>query len=181
MLRVAVIPMRDVSDMAKETYELKPATVEQMGKITAFVKRMLGKLYPEGQYNPDPDDLKYFMEFYIAPKNACFLIAENDDGQLIGTAAVRSYDDRFPYLRGRLTETPICEMVRFYIDDGYRRQGIGSRLYAQTEAFAKRAGYKQCYLHTSVYLPGGFPFWTSRGYEELYRETDQIVHSGKRI
>jgi GNAT superfamily N-acetyltransferase len=174
-----ILLVGDVYRMLETTYPIKQATADHIEKITDFVKQMLKKLYSEGQYNPDPVDLARFIDVYIAPANACFYVAENRYGQIIGTAAVRRYDDRFPYLRELLTEEPVCEMARFYIDDGYRRKGIGGELYAQAEAFASQAGYKQCYLHTSLYLPGGFPFWTSRGYEELHWETDQIVHMGK--
>lgn len=167
--------------MMETSYQVKLATIDHIEKVTDFVKRMLSRLYQEGRYNPDPEDLARFMEVYIAPADACFFVAEDRLGDIIGSAAVRPYDSRFLYLHELLTEEPVCEMARFYIDDGYRRQGIGKELYAKAEAFAKEAGYKQCYLHTSVYLPGGYPFWISRGYEERFWETDQIVHMGKAV
>lgn len=161
------------------SYHLKRAGEDDREKVTDFVLQMLVKLYPEGQFNPDPADLARFRDVYLMPDRACFYIAENRWGQIIGTAAVRPYDERFPFLGKRLTGDSTCEMVRFYVDEHWRRKGIGGALYTQVEAFASQAGYKECYLHTSLHLPGGFPFWTSKGYEKLYWETDQLVHMRK--
>jgi GNAT superfamily N-acetyltransferase len=58
-------------------------------------------------------------------------------------------------------------------------KGIGSRLYAEAEQYAKAAGYCVSYLHTSLYLPGGYTFWQSRGYRERFWETEQLVHMTK--
>ncbi|MGG4499107.1 GNAT family N-acetyltransferase [Brevibacillus reuszeri] len=52
----------------------------------------------------------------------------------------------------------VCEAAKFHIQPDHRRKGIGSLLYQQAEQFAREAGYRESYLHTSVYLPGGFPF-----------------------
>lgn len=164
--------------MRKEP-KIHVATAERAAEISEFVKRMLAKLYPAGAYNPNPIDLERLEESYGASKKACFYVAENQEGRIVGTAAVRPYDHRFPELREVLTKQPICEMTRFYLDDRYRRRGIGGALYEKVEAFARQAGYQESYLHTSVYLPGGYPFWASRGYEERYWETDQIVHMSK--
>ena len=162
-------------------YIIEPASADKQERIASFVKRMLTSLYPEGSYDPDPADLAAFEETYIVPPNACFFIAVNEHGDIVGTGAVRPYNERFPFLREGLAEGPTCELVRFYIDENYRRIGLGAALFAKSETFAKSIGYTQGYLHTSVYLPGGYPFWLSRGYEELHWETDQVVHMRKRL
>ncbi|WP_281890484.1 GNAT family N-acetyltransferase [Paenibacillus sp. YYML68] len=167
--------------MKEFVYRVAPADINHIEPVRTFVMGMMNKLYPAGAYNPDPDDLAHFEETYIRPGDASFLIAEDVEGRIIGAASVRPYNDRFPYMQGLLGAGPVCEMCRFYVDDSWRRRGVGAQLYAGAEAYARQAGYQESYLHTSVYLPGGFPFWTSRGYEELYWETQQIVHMGKRL
>jgi GNAT superfamily N-acetyltransferase len=167
--------------MLEKTYQIKLAEAERIDDIVKFVGRMLRELYPPGACNLDPEDLANFKEAYLVREDTCLYVAEDAEGQVIGTAAVRPYDHRFPFLGHLLGKAPVCEMSRYYIDGAYRRQGIGRQLYAKVEAYAQEAGYQGSYLHTSVYLPGGFPFWGSRGYKELHWETTQIVHMHKAL
>ena len=139
----------------------------------------MGQLYPEGKYYKNPYDLTNFAQVYLDAPNASFYIAEDPEGRIIGTVAIRPYDNRFPSLQPQLDKAEACEMTRLYIDEASRRQGIGSELYERAEAFARDAGYKTSYLHTSSYLPGGLPFWISRSYQELEWETDEVVHMAK--
>lgn len=168
-------------EIMETTYRIQPAAENRIDSITDFVLRMLAQLYPPGACNLQPDDLARFKEVYIERADSCFYIAEDSGGRIIGTAAVRGYDDRFSFLASRMTEGSVCEMSRFYIDPAFRKQGIGRQLYARTEAYAIGAGYQGSYLHTSVYLPGGYPYWLSNGYEPIHWETEQIVHLFKAL
>lgn len=163
------------------TYTLGEVPPNRITEIAAFVQHIMGQLYPEGKYHKDPYDLAHFAKVYLEQPKASFYIAEDSEGRIIGTAAIRPYDDRFPSLQTQLAHHDVCEMTRLYIDEAYRRKGIGSQLYNRAEAFATEAGYTTSYLHTSSYLPGGLPFWTSRSYRELEWETDEIVHMAKAL
>jgi GNAT superfamily N-acetyltransferase len=165
--------------MNETLYRITLASADRIEDIESFVIATMTKLYPLGDFNPEPDDLKRFKEIYEKPADACFYIAENASGAVVGSAAVRPYDGRFTFLNGKLRMDLICEMTKFYIDESCRRQGIGSALYAHTEAFARKAGYLESYLHTSLYLPGGYTFWRANGFEEKVWESDQIVHMSK--
>jgi GNAT superfamily N-acetyltransferase len=156
------------------------ADMEKSAAIKDFVLKTMSELYPPSTYHENPRDLAFFEEVYILPANADFLIAEDTNGIIIGTAAVRPYDRRFPEVEPAIGSGPVCEIVKFYIHPDRWRSGVGSRLYAKAEHFAREAGYSESYLHTSLYLPGGYPFWQSRGYSERYWESDQIVHMSKR-
>jgi GNAT superfamily N-acetyltransferase len=160
-------------------YRITVAMSERRNVITDFVLTMMRDLYPKGAYAADPQDLHLFEQVYVFPKNACFLIAEDVNGDLVGTAAFRPYDGRFPEMAPFLGDGLICEIVKVYIRPEWRRTGLGSRLYAQAEKMAKEAGFMESYLHTSTYLPGGYPFWKSRGYQERYWESERIVHMSK--
>ncbi|WP_240420101.1 GNAT family N-acetyltransferase [Paenibacillus periandrae] len=149
-------------------------------EIKDFVLAMMSDLYPRGSYYENPHDLAFFERVYIQPAHAGFFVAEDTNGRIIGTAAVRMYDRRFPEVEPFLGSGPVCEIVKCYIHPESRRMGIGGRLYKEAEQFAREVGYNESYLHTSLYLPGGYPFWQSRGYSECYRESENIVHMSKR-
>lgn len=159
---------------------LLPATADKRDAIKHFVLAMMSSLYPKGAYYENPQDLAFFEDVYVRPDNACFFVAETSDDGIIGTASVRPYDRRFAAVESVIGVGPVCEIVKFYIHPDYRRKGVGSRLYEKAEQFAREAGYTEIYLHTSLYLPGGYPFWQSRGYSERYWESDQVVHMSKR-
>ncbi|WP_159883286.1 GNAT family N-acetyltransferase [Paenibacillus puerhi] len=160
-------------------YRIIRADLERSAEIKGFVLAMMSALYPIGSYDANPQDLTFFEEVYIRPANACFFLAEDGKGRMLGTAAVRPYDRRFPEVEPFIGNGPVCEIVKFYIHPASRRQGVGGRLYAEAERFAREAGFTESYLHTSLYLPGGYPFWQSRGYGERYWESEQLVHMSK--
>lgn len=162
-------------------YQTIRANQEKRDEIKRFVLSVMSDLYPKGAYYENPYDLEHFEQVYVQPDNACFFIAINSEGDLIGTASVRPYDRRFKEVDRVIGAGPVCEMSRFYMHPDYRRLGIGRCLYDQAEHFAKEAGYAESYLHTSLFLPGGYPFWTTRGYRERYWESEQVVHMSKRL
>jgi GNAT superfamily N-acetyltransferase len=160
-------------------YRIIAADSDRCEDIKAFVIAVMSDLYPPGSYHENPHDLTFFKDVYELPANAGFFIAEDQAGRILATAAVRPYDRRFPEVEPFIEIGSICEIVKFYVHAEHRMKGIGSRLYAEAEQFAKAAGYCVSYLHTSLYLPGGYTFWQSRGYRERFWETEQLVHMTK--
>jgi GNAT superfamily N-acetyltransferase len=160
--------------------QILSAERNRIEEIKDFLFAMMSDLYPQGSYNENPNDLAFFEKVYIDPPDARFFIAEGADGRIRGTAAVRPYDRRFPEVEHAFGSGQVCEIVKFYIHPDCRRMGVGSRLYRKAEQFAREAGYEESYLHTSLYLPGGYPFWQSQNYIERYWESEQIVHMSKR-
>lgn len=148
-------------------------------EIRNFVLAMMRDLYPVGSYYENPYDLANFEEVYVQSADAKFWIAEDTGGRIIGTTAIRRYDERFPKVTSYLQGASVCEVVKCYIDPAWRRNGIGSRLYEAAESFIREAGYQESYLHTSLHLPGGYPFWKAKGYTGRYWESDEIVHMSK--
>lgn len=139
----------------------------------------MAKLYPPGSFSAEPDDLKRFTEVYVEPSNACFFIAIDQQGEVVGTAAARPYDRRSPFINELLGTHAVCEVTKVYIDDRLRRQGGGSALNDEVETYMRQANYEIAYLHTSSYLPGGLPFWQSKGYLPRYAEPGSVIHMTK--
>lgn len=112
------------------------------------------------------------------PSNALF-IALTEDKKIVGCIALSKYDHRIQTLHTYYKQDEsIAEVSRCYVDENYRRQGIGAQLFEKVNLFAKEIGYEMLYLHTHHFLPGGFHFWKKMGFEIALDENDawQTVH-----
>jgi putative acetyltransferase len=68
---------------------------------------------------------------------AGFWVADAGGGAVVGTVAIRPKDE------GR------CELKRLYLHPSRRGTGLGQRLYAHAEDFARAAGYARIWLDSS--------------------------------
>lgn len=112
------------------------------------------------------------------PKNALF-VALSDMNEVVGCIALSQYDNRIKVLHSHYSNhITIAEVARCYVDEKFRRQGIGAQLFEHAVNFAHASGYETLYLHTHYFLPGGFSFWRAMGFEITLDEGDvwQTVH-----
>ena len=131
---------------------------------------------PMPEFHYDIDGLK---EYYVLPERNSFFAAYDGD-KIVATAGIRAYDRDFEFFRGQYTEENTASIWRLMVDESYRRNGIARILVKHMEEFAKKAGYKQIYLHTHRYLDSGLPFWKSQGFvitveEDDYDETSHMI------
>ena len=80
---------------------------------------------------------------YVPPEGA-LLIARSEEGELLGTVALRAFD-RAP---------GICEMKRLYVSPAGRGQGFGRRLAEAIIAEARSLGYRAMWLDTLPSMQG---------------------------
>jgi putative acetyltransferase len=71
-----------------------------------------------------------------APPRAGFWVAEHCE-HVVGTVAIRAKRDA------------ACELKRFYVRPDHRGTGLGQRLYAHAELFAREAGYTSLGVESS--------------------------------
>ena len=124
-------------------------------------------------------DIEGLDEYYILPKRNCFFAAYDGD-KIVATAGIRAYDRDFEFFRGQYTQESTASIWRLMVDENYRRKGIARCLVKCMEEFAKKADYKQIYLHTHRYLDSGLPFWKAQGFivtieEDDYDETTHMI------
>ena len=134
-------------------------------------------------YGSRIDEERYeFLEQRIAlevqnPKSG-FFAALNEKDEIVGSISIFAYDNRIVSLQKHYQTEDVAEIGRCYIKQEYRREGIGSELFALAKSFASLKGYKTLYLHTHRFLPGGFSFWQKMGFEVFNDEGGnwQTVH-----
>lgn len=152
--------------------KLNGRKTEKKQQILAFYMRMRKTLFKT--LNPDelPKDMADFDHVYGDEGNAAFFAAFDNEGRVIGTIGYLPYDNRFPELNGLYKERKTGELVRCYVDEQNRRQGIGSLLFDAVKDSMKQDGYEIIYLHSHPFLPGGIDFWHKKGFQDVWIEKD---------
>jgi GNAT superfamily N-acetyltransferase len=103
------------------------------------VRALVGDVLAEHGFARDMGSVDRDLEAIgarYAGGRAGFWVAEID-GAIVGTVAVRPKDDR------------TCELKRLYLCPDRRGTGLGQKLYAHAEAFARAAGYERMWLDSS--------------------------------
>lgn len=156
--------------------EMTPADIPA---VQSFLVEHLNLYFNAGRAMPSAEeDLFDLAQQYILQERNSLLCAWSENQELIATLAVYQYDDRITELRGRYNLSETAEICRCYVDERYRRQGIGSQLFALAEVFCQRHQYKTLYLHTHHFLPGGYYFWLRNNFNVIMDMQDewQLVH-----
>ncbi|NLY47195.1 MAG: GNAT family N-acetyltransferase [Tissierella sp.] len=163
--------------------QIRRIGAEEVSIAQDFLFKMVKKLYNSDKNPLYHNDIINMKEVYIENKKNILIGAFDEDGQLIGTIAVKQFVDRFKVLNGIYKEELTAELGRCYIDESLRRRGVGSSLFDKILEFCKESGYEKIYLHTHRHLPGGFDFWSKMGFVITVEEDDEekTVHMEKSV
>ncbi|WP_226669831.1 GNAT family N-acetyltransferase [Metabacillus litoralis] len=162
-----------------EIQTVKKVEIHQVGD---FLEKTMKSVFPYPLSEASKKDITEMDTLFLEKEKATFLAAFKD-GKVVGTIAVRPYDDRFATLKNRYEIQTTCEIVKCYVDQDLRREGIGSALFSHIEQYCKEAGYKTMYLHTQKFFPGGLSFWQKKEFTIILDELDamETVHLEKVI
>lgn len=172
--------------MLKEKSDFNEYTVRKLGKqdikaAQQFLLHNLKELYNiDGDY-PNSRDIWQMEEVYLNSPDHTIIGAFDFKGALVGTIAIRPYDDRMAEVKGRYDKLKTAELVRCYIDKKLRRKGIGTLLTKEILQASALFKYGMIYLHTHKFLPGGFNFWQKQGFAITVdtNDKDETVHMEK--
>lgn len=172
--------------MLKEKSDFNEYMVRSLNKqdvkaAQQFLLHNLKELYNiDGDY-PNSRDIWQMEEVYLKSPDHTIIGAFDFKGDLVGTIAVRPYDDRMAEVKGRYAQKKTAEMVRCYIDKSLRRKGIGTLLVREIFKACAAFKYEMIYLHTHKFLPGGFNFWQKQGFTITVdtNDKDETVHMEK--
>jgi len=100
-----------------------------------------------------------------APPDGTLVLAHDDNGQLVGTVALRALD------RGQGT----CEMKRLYVSPAGRGQGLGRRLAQAAIDEARRLGYRAMRLDTLPSMSEAQALYKTLGFSDIASYNDNPV------
>jgi GNAT superfamily N-acetyltransferase len=128
-------------------------------------------------------DVVNLEDTYIKPyKNTFFVAFDKSTGELIGTGGLRSYDNKFTFLR-HCNPADTASLCRVFVSKKWRRMGVASEILHYLESFAMENGYSNMYLHTHRTVSGALDFWLSRNYRVTMDTHNEMgtVHLQKEI
>lgn len=149
-------------EMKHKEWTIRRITAKDITPALDFIIPMLHEVYPNIPDVAVRWDLANMEEAYtVDPKTAMFA-AFDPVGKVVGTIAIRPYDDRIEKVKGCYDITKTAELSRCYVDSSLRRQGIAGKMLMAIEDYCRSVGYTTICLHTHRFLPGGYPFWLSQ-------------------
>jgi GNAT superfamily N-acetyltransferase len=103
------------------------------------------------------DEAQVFQRIEELPKEDRLLMAVRGE-TLLGYAHLR--------ISKSMSRSPAAEVVAIIVRPDSRRQGIGRRLIAAAETWARHAGRAHLLLHTEVIRTEAHAFYSALGYEK---------------
>ena len=153
--------------MVEKSYRVRPIQKEDIQAVQTFLMHQLKTLFFQDNQGAITDDVWGLEKMYLQPERNNLWVVFDQDGKVVGTGAICTYNDRIECMKGRYHLPEIAEIGRCYVDETIRRQGIGSEIMAAMVKFCQEKEYKKMHLHTHHFLPGGFNFWQKQGFEIL--------------
>ena len=153
--------------MVEKSYRVRPIQKEDIQAVQTFLMHQLKTLFFQDNQGAITDDVLGLEKMYLQPERNNLWVVFDQDGKVVGTGAICTYNDRIECMKGRYHLPEIAEIGRCYVDETIRRQGIGSEIMVAMVKFCQEKEYKKMYLHTHHFLPGGFNFWQKQGFEIL--------------
>ncbi|MCM3765625.1 GNAT family N-acetyltransferase [Neobacillus niacini] len=142
-------------------------------KVNQFVREAISKSFSFPLTEKNFRDLENFKERYISNNRNGFFAAFDYNNEIVGTIAFVQYDNRITSLKNKYDLNVTCEIVRCYVREDKRREGIGTLLFDKVKDAAKNCNYTTLYLHSHKCLPGGIDFWLAKGFNRVLDEQDE--------
>jgi GNAT superfamily N-acetyltransferase len=130
--------------------KIRPATA---GDATA-----LGRLLGQLGYPTDANDIPARIEKLGARPGTIVLVAESDDGDVIGAATVHLFDALH-------TDAPNAWLTAVVVDERARGRGVGSALVVRAEDWAIRHGAQRISLTSALHRTRAHEFYKARQYQ----------------
>lgn len=103
-----------------------------------------------------PEDVERRLNHLQQAAGHAVYVAELGDGSVAGWIHLRLHED--------LLDEPLTEIGGLVVDEAYRSHGIGRRLMAHAEQWARERGCRGVYLRSNVIRHNAHRFYLSLGF-----------------
>ncbi|MDW6092584.1 GNAT family N-acetyltransferase [Vibrio rhizosphaerae] len=121
---------------------------------------------------PSAADKLFWLNMLNHDESSLFLLVESDR-QVVGfLTAMMTQNDTIPFI----VDCPICRVGTIVIDEKHRASGIGTKLMAACEHWAKSRGAAQIRLEVMTFNQSAQKFYQQLGFQDqshiMYRHLD---------
>lgn len=143
-------------------YKIIPYNDNYKSEVCNFINESMHKFI--GRPYKDRPDVSNINDYYIKNNGNFWLAIDAKNNKLIGTIALDNRNNEYGVLK------------RFYVDEEYQNNGIGSKLYSMFyEYIEKNTKIKQVYLVSGRALKNAHNFYKRKGYKKI-EQLDIDIH-----
>ncbi|MFO1494252.1 MAG: GNAT family N-acetyltransferase [Lysobacterales bacterium] len=150
------------------SYDIRPITPADNAAVAQVIRSVMPEFGADGPGFAIHDaEVDHMAEAYAAPRSAYFVVVQ--DGQVCGGAGIAP-------LVGHEADT--CELRKMYFLPALRGQGAGWALMQRCLAYARSAGFRQCYLETLTGMDRAARLYEQAGFQRLPAAWGATGHFG---
>ena len=143
--------------------EVRPFKDSEQEKIKNFIIWILEKEFTLNSEEYPEQDLDNLKKIYQQP--GCIMLVAEEEGQLIGTVAVKDENKEVALIR------------RLFIHPAYRRRGFGLVLLNRAIDFCRLNGYKKAIFRSTSGMSSAISLCLKQG----FKETERVSWEGSEI
>ncbi len=148
------------------TWQIREIQAEDNQQVRKMIREVLVEMGVPKVGTAYEDKALYDMtKTYDRDRMAYFIVEEN--GKVIGSAGIAP-------LNG--LEEEYCELQKMYFLPEARGRGIGMAMMQHCLEFAKKQGFKKCYIETLPYMENARKLYKKSGFETLEKPMGNTGH-----
>ncbi|MTE25328.1 GNAT family N-acetyltransferase [Winogradskyella ouciana] len=152
--------------MSKDTIVIREIEQKDDPKIAKAIRSVLIEFgVPKVGTAYEDKALNCMTETYSKPRKAYFVVEKGNT--IIGGAGISPLDNY---------DGNVCELQKMYFMPEARGKGLGSKMMEKCLAFAKGAGFEQCYLETMPYMDDARKLYRKVGFESIDKPMGDTGH-----
>lgn len=152
--------------MSKDTIVIREIEQKDDPKIAKAIRSVLIEFgVPKVGTAYEDKALDCMTETYSKPRKAYFVVEKGNT--IIGGAGISPLDNY---------DGNVCELQKMYFMPEARGKGLGSKMMEKCLAFAKQAGFDQCYLETMPYMDDARKLYRKVGFESIEKPMGDTGH-----
>ena len=152
--------------MDKDTIVIREIEQRDNPKIAKAIRSVLIEMgVPKVGTAYEDVALDVMTETYNQPRKAYFVVEKGN--AIIGGAGISPLDN----YNGN-----VCELQKMYFMPEARGKGLGSKMMQKCLAFARQAGFDQCYLETMPYMNDARKLYKKVGFEFIDQPMGDTGH-----
>ena len=149
-------------------YNIQIIEPQYDAKIRNIIKKVGEEFGAIGEgFGPSDPEVEAMSEHYKDIHSSQYLVA-SINGEIVGGCGIAPFNCRHD----------ICELRKLFLLPEGRGVGLGKRLTEACLAYAKRKGYKACYLDTLKSMTSAVSLYEKLGFQHLDKPLAGTMHNG---